>query len=86
MNHAKQGHPRWMGHSGDLVESSDKMWSTGGGNSKPLQYSCFESPMKSMKRQNDMTLEEEPSRLEYISGDEGSSSSRKNEETEPKWK
>jgi len=33
-----------MGHSGDVVESSDKMWSTGGGNSKSLQYSCFESP------------------------------------------
>ena len=61
-----QGHPRWMGHSGDLVESSDKMWSTGGRNSKSLQYSCFESPMKSMKRQNDMTLEVEPPRLKGI--------------------
>ena len=33
-----------------MVESSDKMWSTGEGNGKPLQYSCLENPMKSMKR------------------------------------
>ena len=36
-----------------MVESSDKMWSTGEGNGKPLQYSCLENPMNSMKRQND---------------------------------
>ena len=35
------------------------MWSTGEGNGKPLKYSCLENPMNSMKRQNDMTLEDE---------------------------
>ena len=38
------------------VQSSDTMWSTGGGNGKPLQYSCLENPMNSMKRQKDMLL------------------------------
>ena len=42
-----------------IVENSDKMWSTGEGNGKPLQYSCLENPMKSMKRQKDMTLKDE---------------------------
>ena len=42
---------RWV-----MVESSDKMWSTGEGNGKPLQYSCHENPMNSMKRQKDRTL------------------------------
>jgi len=41
------------------VESSDKTWSTGGGNGKPLQYSCHENPMNHMKRRKDMTLEDE---------------------------
>ena len=41
------------------MERSDRMWSTGKGNGKPLQYSCLENPMKSMKRQNDRTLKEE---------------------------
>ena len=45
------------------VESSDKMWSTGEGNGKPLQYSCLENPMNSMKRQNDRTLKDELPRL-----------------------
>ena len=36
-----------------IVEKSDRMWSTGEGNGKPLQYSCLENPMNSMKRQND---------------------------------
>ena len=40
-------------------ERSDRMWSTGEGNSKPLQYSCLENPMNSMKRQNDSILKEE---------------------------
>ena len=39
-----------------MVESSDRMWSTGEGNGKPLQYSCLENPMNSMKRQNDRIL------------------------------
>ena len=41
-----------------MVERSDRMWSTGEGNSKPLQYSCLENPMNSMKRQNDKILKE----------------------------
>ena len=55
------------------MESSDKTWSTGEGNDKPLQYSCDENPMISMKRQKDMIPEEEPSRLEgvqYATGEE----------------
>ena len=46
-----------------MVERSDKTWSTGEGNGKPLQYSCLENPMNSMKRQMDMTLEDELPRL-----------------------
>ena len=42
-----------------MVESSEKMWSTGEGNGKPLQYSCLENPMNSMKRQKDRTLKDE---------------------------
>ena len=46
-----------------MVESSDKTWSTGEGNGKPLQYSCPENPMNSMKRQKDMTLKDELPKL-----------------------
>ena len=46
---------------GVMVERSDRMWSTGEGNGKPLQYSCLENPMNSMKRQNDRILKEESS-------------------------
>ena len=49
-----------------IVESSEKMWSTGGGNGNPLQYSCHENPMNSMKRQKYKTLEDKPSRLECV--------------------
>ena len=42
-----------------MVERSDRMWSTGEGNGKPLQYSCLENPMNSMKKQNDRILKEE---------------------------
>ena len=45
-----------------MMESSDKMWSTEEGNGKPFQYSCFENLMNSMKRQKDMTTEDEPPR------------------------
>ena len=38
---------------------SNKMWSTGEGNGKPLQYSCLENPMKSIKRQDHMTQTDE---------------------------
>ena len=70
-----------------MVESSDKMWSTGEGNGKPLQYSCHENPMNSMKRQKDMTLKDELPKLEgaqYAIGEEWRNSSRKDEEAEPK--
>ena len=46
-----------------VVESSDKMWSIGEGNGKPLQYSCLENPMNSMRRQKDLILKDELSRL-----------------------
>ena len=42
-----------------MVERSDRMWSTGEENGKPLQYSCLENPMNSLKRQNDGILKEE---------------------------
>ena len=72
-----------------MVQSSDKMWSPGEGNSKPLQYSCLENPLYSMKRQKDMTLEDELPRLvgaQYATGEEGRNNSRKNEEIRPKKK
>ena len=72
-----------------MVESSDKMWSTGESNGKPLQYSCLENPMNSMKRQKDRTLKEELPRsvgAQYATGDQWRNNSRKNEETEPKQK
>ena len=42
-----------------MAESSDKTWSTGEGNGKPLQHSCLENPMNGMKEQKDMTLKDE---------------------------
>ena len=72
-----------------MVESSDKMWSTGEGNGKPLQYSCLENPMNSMKRQKDRTQKDEVPRLvgvQYATGDQWKNNSRKNEEMEPKQK
>ena len=42
-----------------IVESSDKMWFTGERNGKPLQYSCLENPMNSVKRQKDRMLKDE---------------------------
>ena len=72
-----------------MVESSDKMWSTGEGNGKPLQYSYLENPMNSMKRQKDRTLKDELPRsvgAQNAAGDQWRSTSRKNEGTEPKPK
>ena len=72
-----------------MVERSDRMWSTGEGNGTPLQYSCLENPMNSMKRQKDSTLKDELSRLvgaQYANGDQGRNNSRKNEGMEPKQK
>ena len=70
-----------------MVERSDRMWSTGEGNGKPLQYSCLENPMNSMKRQKDRTLKEELPRLvgaQYAPGDQWRNNSRNNEGMEPK--
>ena len=70
-----------------MVESSDKMWSTGEGNGKPLQYSCPKKPMNSMKRQKDKTLKDELPRsvgAHYATGDQWRNNFRKNEEMEPK--
>ena len=65
-----------------MVESSDKMWSSGEGNGKLLQYSCLENPMNSMKRQKDRTLKDELPRsvgAQYATEDEWRNNSRKNE-------
>ena len=75
---------RWV-----MVERSDRMWSIGEVNGKPLQYSCLENPMNSMKRQKDRTLKDELPRLvgaQYVTGEEWSNNSRRNEEPEPKKK
>ena len=72
-----------------MVQSSDKTWSTGEGNGKPLQHSCLENPMNSMKRQKDRTLKDELPRsigAQYATGDQWTNNSRKDEETEPKQK
>ena len=72
-----------------MVESYDKTQSTGEGNGKPLQCSCLENPMNSMKRQKDRTLKDELPRsvgAQYATGDQWRNNSRKNEETEPKQK
>jgi len=72
-----------------MVENSDKMWSTGEGNGKPLQCSCLENPMNSMKRQKGRTLKDELPRsvgAKYATGDQWRNNSRKNEGTESKQK
>ena len=68
---------RWV-----MVERSDRMWSTGEKNGKPLQYSCLENPMNSMNKQNDRIPKEElPTSLgaQYVTGDQWRNNSRKNE-------
>ena len=70
-----------------MGESSDKTWSTGEMNGKPLQYYCLENPISSMKRQNDRILKEELPRslgAQYATGDQRRDNSRMNEETAPK--
>ena len=72
-----------------MVERSDRMWSAGEGNGKPLQYSCLENHMNSMKRQIDRILKEELPRsvgAQYATGDQWRNNSRKNEGMEPKQK
>ena len=73
---------RWV-----MIESTEEMWFTGEGTGKPLQYSCLEKPMNSVKRQKDMTLKDELPRqvgAQYATGEEWRNSSRKDEEAEPK--
>ena len=75
--------------TGGMVERSDRMWSTGQGNGKPLQYSCLGNPMNSRKRQNDRILKQELPRslgAQYATGDQWRNNSRKNEGMEPKQK
>ena len=72
-----------------MMERSDRMWSTREGNAKPLQYSCLENPMKSMKRQNDRIPEEEFLRYvgaQYVTRDQWRNNSRNNKGMEPKQK
>ena len=77
LSQAVWGHPRRSGHGGET-----RMWSTGEGNGKPLQDSCLENPMNSMRRQNDRILKEELPRsvgAQYATGDQWRNNSRKNE-------
>ena len=72
----------------DLFQN-DRMWSTGEGNGKLLQYSCLENPMNNMKRQNDRIPKENLPRslgAQYATGDQWRNNSRKNEGMEPKQK
>ena len=83
LSHAMWGHPRRT----VMVERSDRMWSPGEGNGKPLQYSCLENPMDSVRRKNGRTLKEELPRsvgAQYATGDQWRNNSRKNEGMEPK--
>ena len=71
------------------MERSDRMRSAGEGNGKPLQYSCLENPMNSMKRQNEKILKKELPRTDgdqYATGDQWRNNSRKNKGMEPKQK
>ena len=89
-NSMKPRHARGATQDGRvMVERSDRMWSTGEGNGKPLQYSCLENPMNSRKRQNDRIPKEELPRsagVQYATGDQWRNNSRKNEGMEPKQK
>ena len=70
-----------------MVESSDKTWSVGERNGKPLQYSCLENSINSIKRQKDMPLTDElpnSAGVQIVTGEEWRNNSRKNEEKEPK--
>ena len=72
-----------------MVENFDRMWSTGEGNGKPLEYSCLGNPMNSMKRQKDRTPKDELPRsvgAQYATGEQWRNNSIKKEETEPKQK
>ena len=89
-NSMKPSHARGAPQDGRvMVERSHRMWSTGEGNGKPLQYSCLENPVNSMKRQNNRILNEELPRsvgVQYATGDLWRNNSRKKEGMEPKQK
>ena len=71
------------------MERSERVWSSGEGKGNPLQCSCLEISMNSMKRQNDRILKEELPRsvgAQYATGDQWRNNSRKNEGMEPKQK
>ena len=89
-NSMKLSHARGATQGGwVMVKRSDRMWSTGEGNGKPLQYSFLENPMNSMKRQNDRIQKAElPSSVgaQYATGDQWRNNCRKNEEMAPKQK
>ena len=89
-NSMKLSHARGATQYGQVrVERSDRMWYTGEGNGKPLQYSCLEKPMNGMKRQNDRILKEKLPRsvgVQYATGDQWRNNPRKNEGMEPKQK
>ena len=75
---------RWV-----MLERSDRTWSNGEGNGKPLQYSCLKNSMNNMRRQNDGILKEELPRsvgAQYVTGDQWRNNSRKNEGMEQKQK
>ena len=72
-----------------MVERSDRMWSTGEGNGKPLQYLCLENPMNRMERQKDRTLKDKLPRsvgAQYATGNQRKNNPRKNKGMEPKQK
>ena len=78
---------RAMQYGWVMVESSDKLWSSGEGNGKPLLHSCLENPMNGMKRQKDMALKDGlPGSVgaQYATGEEQRNSSRQKEEAKPK--
>ena len=89
-NSMKLSHARGATQEGRvMVETSDRMWSTGEGNGKPLQYSCLENPLNSMQRQNDRILKEKLPRsvgAQYVTVDQWRNNSRKNKGMEPKQK
>ena len=83
LRHVLWGHKR----QADMVDRSNIMWSTGEGNGKPLQYSCLENPMNSMKRKNREATERgtpRSVRAQYATGDQWRNNSRKNEGMKPK--
>ena len=88
--HSLWSYMAWLTHDGwVMVESSEKKWSPREENGKPLQYSCLENPMNSMKRQKDRTLKDELPRslgAWYATGDQWRNNSRKNDEMKPKEK